>query len=189
MTVTTDTRIREFEIRDKELLQRLISATIDNTFLHFYPMQAINFFKALYSGERLLERSKNGKVVVLEKKGLIVGAGFILANEIRGVFVNPAFQHQGYGRKLMLELEQIAASNNYRKVSLPLALPSKGFYEGLGYQIIKECSIEVKNGKHLHYWTATKELGEQESPAAKPSAGVENQNIRRFTRPDETADL
>lgn len=159
MITPSDTIVRDFQAPDMESIQQLISASIDNTYLRHYPLQTINFFKALYSGERLLERAKKGKAIILERNGHIVGAGFILGNEIRGVFINPAFQHKGYGKKLMHELERIAAAGNHREVSLSLALPSREFLEALGYQILKERSIEVKNGKRLHYWSATKALG------------------------------
>lgn len=152
------TRIRDFRETDIEDILNLISIVIDDSYLHFYPLQAINFLKALYSSERILARSRKGKTLVLEKNGHIIGAGFILAGEILGVFINPAFQHQGYGRKLMIELEKIAISDNRPRVWLSLALPTREFFEDLGYQIIKKCSVEVKSGKRLYYWTASKEL-------------------------------
>jgi N-acetylglutamate synthase-like GNAT family acetyltransferase len=163
MVKPSKTRIRDFKENDIEDILELISVAIDNSYRHFYPLQAINFFKALYSGERILARSKKGKTLVLEKEGNIVGVGFILAGEILGVFINPAFQHQGYGKSLMIELEKIAISSNRPRVWLSLALPTREFFEDLGYQIIKECSIEVKSGKRLYYWTASKELKKQGS--------------------------
>jgi N-acetylglutamate synthase-like GNAT family acetyltransferase len=161
MVKPSRTRIRDFKENDIKDVLELISVAIDNSYLHFYPLQAINFFKALYSGERILARSKKGNTLVLEKDGHIVGVGFILAGEILGIFINPVFQHQGYGRRLMIELEKTAISTNSPKVWLSMALPTRKFYEDLGYEITNKCSIEVKSGKRLYYWTASKDLKKQ----------------------------
>jgi histone acetyltransferase (RNA polymerase elongator complex component) len=158
MTTKANTEIRMFAKSDLKVVQQLINDTIDISYFSTYPQQALNFFKGFHSVERIMERSQKGKTIVLEKNGKIIGTGSFLNGEILGVFINPNFQHQGYGIQLMLELEQIAIAHNYNKVSLSISLPSREFYEGLGYRISKECSFQVKNGKYLAYWTASKQL-------------------------------
>ena len=59
----------------------------------------------------------------------------------------------------MLALEEQAHVDGYNKVSLGVSLPSRKFYEGLGYMIIEEKHIDVGGGQQLDYWHAEKQLG------------------------------
>jgi ribosomal protein S18 acetylase RimI-like enzyme len=150
--------IREFEKSDTDAVRRLIHNTIDISYSPVYPPGAVKFFKVFHSSERIADRSQNGKTLVIEADGNIVGTGSLSGGEISGVFIDPAFQRSGYGRILMLELEKMARANNRPSVSLAVSLPSRRFYEKLGYEITERCSIEVGNGEHLDYWEAVKNL-------------------------------
>jgi ribosomal protein S18 acetylase RimI-like enzyme len=158
MMITIDTCIRDFGAADTEPVRQLIYETIEISYGSVYPQQAINFFKGFHSAARIMERHQKGKTIVIERSGRIIGTGSFLEGEIMGVFVHPDFQSYGLGKKIMTELEKIAFSNHCRKVSLSVSLPSRGFYEGLGYNILKKCFIEVKTGARLDYWTASKEV-------------------------------
>lgn len=160
MTTSDKTQIRQFQTADADLVKQLIHNTINTSYQLIYPQQAINFFKGFHSLEKIRGRAEKGKTIVLEKNGEIIGTGSVIEGEILGVFVKPACQKQGYGKLLMLELEQIAASKSCSEVSLSVSLPSRQFYERLGYTNFKGCAIEVKNGKFLDYWKASKSLRE-----------------------------
>jgi hypothetical protein len=43
-------------------------------------------------------------------------------------------------------------------VSLSVSLPSRRFYEALGYEIVEERSIDVGEGQRLDFWQAHKAL-------------------------------
>jgi hypothetical protein len=55
-------------------------------------------------------------------------------------------------------LEGRALENGWAEVQLDVSLPSRGFYERLGYQIMEERSIDVGGGERLDYWHASKRL-------------------------------
>lgn len=67
----------------------------------------------------------------------------------------------------MLELEKRAKAGLVKKISLSVSLPSREFYEGLGYSITEDCSLDVGEGQQLKYWTAVKELSEKEENNSK----------------------
>jgi ribosomal protein S18 acetylase RimI-like enzyme len=153
--------IRDFRESDLFSVRRLIHETIDQSYTGVYPPRAVQFFKQFHSEENIAERSETGTVLVVEQAGAIVATGTVVGNEIFGVFVNPACQRCGYGRALMRELETRAKTNGCTVVELSASLPSRLFYESLGYEILEEGSIDVGEGQHLDFWKARKSLAMQ----------------------------
>jgi hypothetical protein len=43
-------------------------------------------------------------------------------------------------------------------VELSVSLPSRRFYENLGYELVEACSIDVGEGQRLDFWKARKML-------------------------------
>ena len=71
--------------------------------------------------------------MVLDKASRILGTGTLVGGEIKRVFVDPTFQKQGFGRRIMQQLEEAAARQGVKTVKLDASLPSQVFYERLGY--------------------------------------------------------
>lgn len=82
----------------------------------------------------------------------------VVGSQIMGVFVRAQFQGRGYGRAIMSRLEQIAARRKVPKLELSVSLPSRRFYERLGYTIIEERVLDVGEGQDLRYFLAEKPL-------------------------------
>lgn len=153
-----EARIRDFQLPDVVPVQRLIYQTIDACYSGVYPPRAVQFFKEFHSEEKIIERSQKGQIVVLEQGGKVIGTGTIVGSEIFGVFVAPEFQHRGHGATLLRELETKARTNGCKEAELSVSLPSRDFYESLGYDILEEASIEVGAGERVDFWKASKRL-------------------------------
>jgi len=167
--------IRLFKKSDLVKLNQMIHKTIDYSYPTVYPDRAVLFFKNYHSENNILERYKNGKVLVYEINDNVVATGSIVGNEISGVFVEPESQGHGLGRKVMFELETLAQKMDISEVTLSVSLPSKRFYENLNYKIIKESQIDVGEGQLLRYWIAMKNICHNELLSAdggnNPDAG------------------
>ena len=74
------------------------------------------------------------------------------------VFVNPKLQKRGLGKLIMNKLEDKAVSTGVEKVNLDASLPSKKFYDSLGYKTCEKTYVKLKNGKKLHYYKMDKVL-------------------------------
>ena len=74
------------------------------------------------------------------------------------VFVVPEFQKLGFGKLIMHNLEEKALSTAITAVTLDASLPSKRFYDSLGYVTLEETFLEVENGKKLDYYKMEKSL-------------------------------
>ena len=137
---------------------KLIHHTIDVSYSPVYPPRAVQFFKDFHSEVKIIERHHNGEILILEKDGKVIGTGSLVGEDILGVFVHPEFQHQGYGKTIMKELEKKAIFNGVSEVVLSVSLPSRRFYESLGYKIVENHTIDVGEGQQLDYWEAKKKL-------------------------------
>ena len=150
--------IRQFCVSDVRAMCELIHRTLDVSYSEVYPPRAVQFFKDYHSETKIIERYNKGEIFIVEKDGKLIGTGSIVGVDIFGVFVHPEFQNHGLGKALMKELEEKAISNGISEVALNVSLPSRKFYENLGYEIIEERAKDVGKGQWLHYWEAKKTL-------------------------------
>jgi GNAT superfamily N-acetyltransferase len=153
-----DISIREFRSSDLRVVRSLIYDTIDVCYSDAYPKEAVQFFKDWHCDEKILKRADEGYTVVLRKDNQTIGTGTLLSDEIAGVFVDPAFQKRGFGKLIMRKLEEKAFSLGISVVKLDASLPSKRFYDSLGYITLEETFLEVENGKRLDYYKMQKSL-------------------------------
>ena len=149
--------IRKFHVDDLEIMKQLIDTTIAISYHGVYPQEAIDYFLLYHSADRIREDADRGCTFVAIADR-ILGTGTLLGSEIKRVFVDPSFHRNGLGTLLMETLEHEALHKGIRKVSLSASLPSKQFYDTLGY--LTECKtfLPVEHGKRLEYFTMTKNL-------------------------------
>jgi N-acetylglutamate synthase-like GNAT family acetyltransferase len=150
--------IRPFCEADLNSLRSMICDTIDFSYSGVYPVRAVQFFKDYHSEKKIVERNETGEVLVIERERSIVATGALVGSEIQGVFVRPDNQGQGYGKTIMTELENRAKAKGFQEILLDISLPSRRFYEKLGYEVLDECSLDVGEGQLLDYWPARKNL-------------------------------
>lgn len=143
----------------------MICEIIDASYSGVYPPRAVAFFKEHHSEKKIVERSAVGEILVLisERDGSILATGSLTGFEIVGVFVRPDHQRQGYGKSVMTKLEQTAMEKGITELSLSISLPSKQFYEHLGYKVFEECVLDVGEGECLKYWSGKKKLHTRDS--------------------------
>ena len=158
MSGRTQPRIRLFRQSDVGALRQLIGAVIDVSYAAVYPPRALAFFKDFHAASRILERARAGVVLVAEEQGALVGTGSLVDGEIFAVFVHPERQRGGLGKALMRELEERARASGVTESLLSVSLPSKRFYEGLGYEIVEDCARDFGDGQRMDFWKARKRL-------------------------------
>ena len=168
MSKLCSAHFREYRVSDLEAVLSLVHHTIDVSYSSVYPVRAIKFFKDFHSEAKIIERHQNGKILILEKDGKVIGTGSLVGSDILCVFVHPRLQYRGYGKAIMKEREKKAVLNAVSEVVLSVSLPSRRFYESLGYKITGSYSTDVGEGQQLNYWEAKKELREEKPNACLP---------------------
>ena len=156
MDLPGEIRLRRFRSSDSAPLRRLIEETVETSYAEVYPPRAVAFFKTFHEEQRILERSQAGTTLVAERNGEIIATASLVRGEILAVFVHPDSQHGGCGKALMRVLEDEAIESGLEETALSVSLPSKRFYESLGYELVEACSKDVGQGQRLDFWKARK---------------------------------
>ena len=141
--------IREFRNGDLVNVKDLVYQTIDCCYPDFYCQEAVKFFKQWHHDDKILKDATEGYTIILEQGGRIIGTGTIVGNEIVRVFVESAFQKRGFGKLIMHKLEEKALSQDINIVKLDASLPSKKFYDLLGYVTLEETFVDLENNRRL----------------------------------------
>lgn len=159
MTRKTDYTWRDFREADVPALKSLIHRTIALCYPGHYCAEAVRFFLNYHNEEAIRRDAREGCTVVLERAGRLAGTGTVVGDEIKRVFVDPAAQGQGVGRRIMERLEDKARSSHVRTIRLDASLPSKVFYDRLGYTTVEKTFLPVGNGRRLDFFKMQKALG------------------------------
>jgi GNAT superfamily N-acetyltransferase len=89
--------------------------------------------------------------LVLYEDGRPVGCGGLRGDEIKRMFVTAAARGRGHGRRLLAELEAIAAASGHRRIRLlttEALVEARALYESAGYVETSRFRIEDRTD----YW-------------------------------------
>ena len=150
--------MREFQKADLAALKALVHKTITACYPGRYGVEAVRFFVDYHNEEAILRDAEKGRTIVLDKAGRILGTGTLVGDEIKRVFVDPTFQKQSFGRRIMQKLEETAARHGTAAVKLDASLPSHAFYDRLGYVTVQPAFLPVENGQRLDFFKMQKTL-------------------------------
>ena len=154
--------IKENEIA--ETCEMILRARRHSVLPEYYPPQSEHLTITQDELERdIKEKMKGGHFYVAKENGAIIGCGGIGANKgnftesrIHTIFVDPAFERQGIGRRIIEFLEADEYAKRAEKIVIHSAISAIPFYRKLGY--------EHKNGE-LHFADGTffleKRMGER----------------------------
>lgn len=154
--------IREFRETDLFPLKSLVQRTIAVCYPGHYCTEAVRFFTSYHSEQAILQDAREGCTLVLDRAGRIMATGTLVGDEIKRVFVDFGFQKHGLGRLIMRHLEERAALFGIETVRLHASLPSRAFYDRLGYAIVEEAFLQVENGRSLDFFKMRKTLSAQQ---------------------------
>ena len=62
------------------------------------------------------------------------------------------------GAAIMAALESLARANGHDAVELDVSLPSRAFYDRLGYTVHEDAELDLGEGERLCFWRAKKSL-------------------------------
>lgn len=144
---------------DLDQIVTLVQDTIKTIYPKYYPKEVVDFFCEHHCRENIAKDVKDGVVGVLLVDDEIVGTGCYRNNHITRVYVNPAYQKQGYGSYIMQCLEDEIGLHS-DTVCLDASLPASHLYEKRGYNTIKHERHTVANGVVLVYEVMEKRLAD-----------------------------
>jgi GNAT superfamily N-acetyltransferase len=129
--------VRNFEPEDAEKLSQLIVQNLQQVLIKDYPNEALEALIPFFAPEKLIEDSKHQFMLVGMVGNDLVGIASLDDDRVRNVFVDVARHRRGIGKKLMTAIVAYAQEQHLKKIYLMAAISACGFYEKLGYKIVK----------------------------------------------------
>jgi ribosomal protein S18 acetylase RimI-like enzyme len=137
-------------------MARLHRGTIRHINSKDYPEDAISAWSGRTSTARFRSSAKKVKrwVAVVDEKVV----GFCDHNfkcELGGLYTHKDFQGKGVGKKLMEKAEASMKKQGCKKIKIQSTITAKGFYQKMGYKVIKK-SFHRVNDKKLEIFIMSK---------------------------------
>ena len=129
-----------------------------------YPEDFLSKVEASLTPPFLRELAKERMILVAMEGDVIVGTASLGRDQVHAVFVHPARQGRGIGRRLMEAVESAARARGERELILYASLSAVAFYEANGWRTVRE----HRDGD-ARLVVMTKPLGEQR---ARPGKGA-----------------
>ena len=131
--------IKETEYKTvADLIYRAIS---NPPFSTFYPQFSIKYLAKALDEKGVKKRASWTHFYVVEIDGEIVGCGAIgpywdslTESSLFSIFVDPRFQGQGIGRKIIETLEQDEFFKRADRIEVPASMSAIPFYRKMGYE-------------------------------------------------------
>ncbi|MGN0502499.1 MAG: GNAT family N-acetyltransferase, partial [Ruminococcus sp.] len=97
---------RKATLDEAERVCYIVQHTKAEIYPDYYTKAVVDFFGRLHSIDNIVKDIEAGRISVLIKDGEIIGTGSHTDNHITRVYVLPEFQGQGFGSRIMDELEK-----------------------------------------------------------------------------------
>lgn len=134
--------IREIKKEDFKETGEMIQKVLRTSYKDLYPKELIESFCTKYELENFTERAKKIKNFIAVKDSKIIGVIGLSNNQLRGFYVDPDYQGQKVGRKLYDYLEQIARSQNFKKIILEGSPIGEPIYKKFGFRKVGSVAKE-----------------------------------------------
>lgn len=140
-----------FQEQTLQVVRTITRETIQEIYPHYYPKGTVDFFLSHHNEAGIRQDLEAGSVyLLLNEKQLAVGTVTLKNHEIYRLFVLPAHQKKGYGRRLMDFAEQkIFECTDICRFDA--SLPAKAIYIKRGYRESAYHIIPTENGDFLCY--------------------------------------
>ncbi|MFX0204936.1 MAG: GNAT family N-acetyltransferase [Candidatus Hodarchaeota archaeon] len=136
------TIIRPFQPEDAVTVSNLVRKVVKESLSRDYPEATIQLLYIEYRPEYFTEPIHEQTIFLAEEDDKIVGTAAIHNNLIMDLFVDPEYEGQGIGSKLIAHLEQLASLQGHTTTQISANPYAIDFYEKLGYEKVEETYLE-----------------------------------------------
>ncbi|TPR12612.1 GNAT family N-acetyltransferase [Apilactobacillus timberlakei] len=146
-------KIRLFENEDAIDLSKLVAKTMKISNSKDYSLEYLKKDISERTPEFFIDRSKYLHCYVFLINNKIVGTGSIGPywgkkdeSSLFNIFVDPGFQGQGIGKKIIITLENDSYFKQAKRIEIPSSITAVNFYRNLGYNFKDNIKSTDKEG-------------------------------------------
>ncbi len=138
---------RKGQIDDLSELQQLFAETVSNICKSDYNNKQIEaWISSIENKQRWHDiLTKQFVLVALDKDKITGFCTLDDGNYIDLLYVHKDYQRQGVARKLYDNIEKEAKKQNQTKLTADASITAKSFFEGLGFKMLKEQTVKIKD--------------------------------------------
>jgi N-acetylglutamate synthase-like GNAT family acetyltransferase len=133
-----DFQIRTATRDDAAVISELIVTTLHESNGRDYSAQIIEQVQRSFSLQAILALMVSRQVYVATFNRRVVATASLDQDVVRSVFVLPACQGKGLGKRLMEKLQSVAVSQGLKKLHVPSSITAEGFYQSLGFDRVRD---------------------------------------------------
>lgn len=130
-------KIRQATVADVASLSVLIRRTIRVSNSKDYDQKSIDMLCAIFEPEPVAERIANELILLCFAGANLVGTVGLRGDYLRSMFVEPAYQGQGFGKVLIARIEEEARKKVMQEIMVHSSLTAREFYVALGYEFVE----------------------------------------------------
>lgn len=135
-------KIRLIEENEYLEVSKMIERAVKNSyFADFYPEVSLEYVSESLDQNGVKERASSTHFYIAIEDKKIIGCGAIgpyynskTESSLFSIFVEPSFQKQGVGRKIIETLENDEYFIRSKRIEIPASMPAIPFYRKMGYK-------------------------------------------------------
>ena len=130
-------KIRKATVADVVPFSELIRHTIRVSNSKDYDQKSIDMLCEIFEPAPFAERIENELILVGFTGANLVGTVGLSGDYLRSMFVEPAYQGQGFGKVLVTRIEEEARKKAMSEIMVYSSLTAREFYTALGYEFVE----------------------------------------------------
>ncbi|MBD3849478.1 GNAT family N-acetyltransferase [Bosea sp. SSUT16] len=130
--------IRRAISEDAEEVSSIIVAALRKTNAKDYSEAVIQRVEQSFTPEAVREMMNHRVMFVATQDERIIGTASLDGCVVRTVFVEPGFQGQEIGRRLIAEVEREALARGIALLAVPSSITAEPFYAKLGFRAVRD---------------------------------------------------
>lgn len=123
---------------DAAAISRIVITALRESNASDYPPEVIDRVEQSFTPEAVAALLDKRMVFVASLHSALIATASLDGDVVRSVFVDPAHQGNGVGRRLMETLHAQAINAGMAKLRVPSSLTAEDFYAGLGYRKVRD---------------------------------------------------
>jgi N-acetylglutamate synthase-like GNAT family acetyltransferase len=138
-------KIRKFQRKDARRCYNIIAKCLKTVNKEEDSPQTLDNLRKDNLPQRLIEKTKEWRILVAEDNGYVLGLGAYDSEGIlHSFFIDPKSHHQGIGSAILKRIEEDAKKQGIKVITAYSSLFAEGFYSKKGYRRIKKGKVPYK---------------------------------------------